>query len=347
MTTQSVIRTVLGDVPADTVGHIQPHEHVLCDLSRPLPPDATPEQRAWDTAPITLRNYYEVRREHTSEDLRLDDVSIAIAELTEYREAGGSAVVDATSIGLHRDPQGLAAVSQGSGVHIIMGCGYYYREYHEPDFLDGRSREQLAADMVGDIMNGAGGTSIRAGVIGEIGLSWPHHPVELRVLEAAVDAQLTTGAGLLIHPARHEHSPLSAVKVVRAAGGDVSRTIISHVERTLFDRDQFRALADTGCYVEFDLFGQESSYYSLAPIDMPNDAMRVDYIIDLVERGHLAQILISQDICHKTNLHTYGGEGYVHILRRIIPLMLRKGLTEEQVYTITVANPRRALAMKV
>src|SRR5690606_41701926 len=103
------------------------------------------------------------------------------------------AVVDATSIGLHRDPQGLAAVSQGSGVHIVMGCGYYYREYHEPDFLDGRSREQLAADMVGDIMNGAGGTSIRAGVIGEIALSRPHHPVEIRVLEAAGAAQTTTG----------------------------------------------------------------------------------------------------------------------------------------------------------
>lgn len=347
MIAQTVLRTVLGDVPVESVHHIQPHEHVLSDLSLPLPADASAEERERDSAPITPTNYYEVRRDHTSEDLRLDSTTTAIAELTEYRQAGGSAVVDATSIGLHRNPEGLVEVSRGAGVHIIMGSGYYYRDYHDATFLDARSRDQLTTDIVDDITTGADGTSIRAGVIGEIGLSWPHHPVELRVLEAAAVAQTETGAGLLIHPARHGDSPLAALDAVRAAGGDVTRTIMSHVERTLFSTDEFRALADTGCYVEFDLFGQESSYYSLAPIDMPNDAIRVNYIIDLIERGHLEQILISQDICHKTNLHTYGGEGYTHILRHIIPLMRRKGLTEEQIHTITVTNPRQALALTV
>lgn len=340
-----VLRTVLGDVAAESIGHLQPHEHVLSDLSLPLPADTPDEARERDTAPITPDNYYAVRRDHTSEDLRLTSHSDAIAELTEYREAGGGAVVDATSVGLHRDPEGLVEVSQGAGVHIIMGSGYYYRDYHDQAFLDDRTQDDLTTDIVTDLTRGAGGTSIRAGVIGEIGLSWQHHPVELRVLRAAAVAQQDTGMGLLIHPARHRQSPLAAIDVVRTAGGDVGRTIMSHVERTLFEPDEFRALADAGCYVEFDLFGQESSYYSLAPIDMPNDATRVDHILDLIERGHLEQILISQDICHKTKLHRYGGEGYTHILRHVLPLMRRKGLSEEQIHTITIENPRRALAI--
>lgn len=100
------LRTVLGDVPAEPIGHLQPHEHVLSDLSRRVPAGAPDEARERDTAAITLDNYYEVRRDHTSEDLQLTSRSDAIAELTEYREAGGGAVVDATSIGLHRDPEG-------------------------------------------------------------------------------------------------------------------------------------------------------------------------------------------------------------------------------------------------
>jgi phosphotriesterase-related protein len=93
-----------------------------------------------------------------------------------------------------------------------------------------------------------------------------------------------------------------------------------------------------------DLFGQESSYYSLGPIDMPNDATRVDYIVDLIARGHAAQVLISQDICHKTNLTHYGGEGFTHILDNVRPLMRRKGIDDAQIAAITVDNPARAIS---
>ena len=40
---------------------------------------------------------------------------------------------------------------------------------------------------------------------------------------------------------------------------------------------------------------------------------------------------------------SYGGGGYTHIQKIIIPLMRRRGLTEEQIHTITVENPKRAL----
>lgn len=339
----SVLRTVRGDVPVERVGHIQPHEHVLCDLAGASFQQGTVSQ---SDEPIRLDNYYEIRRHHSRYDLILVDIEDAVAELSSYAAQGGDAVVDATSIGLGRNPEGLVEVSTRTGVHIVMGCGYYHQDYYDNgDSASpaGLSRTQLAEQMRRDIVDGVGEQRVRSGVIGEIGLSWPVHPVEQRVLEAAADAQRGTGAGLLVHPGRDDAAPLDAMRIVRDAGGDCSRVIMSHIDRTLFDLDSMLRLADTGCYLEFDLFGQESSYYPLAEIDMPNDATRVDHLIGLIDRGFGRRLLVSQDICSKTHLQKYGGEGYGHLLRNVLPLMRRKGIDEETIVDLTIRNPRAAL----
>lgn len=341
--TQPIVRTVLGDVDPAVLGHTQPHEHLLIDLSRPKSTRMTVAERALDNAPITLENYYRVRRHHTSEDLRLFDRDVAVQELARYTAAGGGTIVDATSIGLGRDALGLAEISRRSGVHVVMGAGFYFNPYHPSD-VAARGRDELTAEIVADVRTGVDGTGIRSGLIGEIGLSYPLHPDEEKVLRAACAAQRETGAALMIHPGRDPRSPLQALAIVAEEGVDRSRVIMSHVERTVFSREEMRAIAATGCYVEFDLFGQESSYYALSDIDMPNDATRVDYIVDLIAHGHADQILISQDICHKTNMTRYGGEGFAHILDHVLPLMRRKGLTDPQITTITVDNPAGALA---
>jgi phosphotriesterase-related protein len=340
----AIVRTVLGDIDAETIGHTQTHEHLLCDLSLPLSADATTSERERDEAPIQPGNYFATRRDHTSEDLRLLSRPDAVDALVEYRKSGGGTIVEATSIGLGRDPEGLRAIALATGVHVVMGCGYYYRDY-QPDTLDERSVDDIAGEMIRDIRVGVGPDRIRAGIIGEIGLGWPHHPMEETVLRAATLAQLETGAALLLHPGRHTDSPFRALEIVKATGGDPERVVMSHVDRTLFGHPAIQRLADTGCYVEFDLFGQESSYYSLAPIDMPNDATRVDYIVELFSRGYGNQVLIAQDVCHKTNLRKYGGEGYTHILDNVIPLMRRKGLDVGQLRALTHLNPKAALAL--
>lgn len=339
-----IVRTVLGDIDAERLGHTQTHEHLLVDLSRPLPADATEEDQARDEAPITLQNYYATRRDHTSQDLRLDDVETAVRELTRYQRAGGSAIVDATSLGLRRDPEGLRRIAECTGVHIIMGSGYYYRDYH-PENVDRLSVDDIARDIISDITTGVGEQRIQAGIIGEIGLSWPHHPIEDRVLHAAAIAQAETGAALLVHPGRDVRSPLAALDAIARYGGDPQRVIMSHVDRTLFRDADILRLARTGCYVEFDLFGQEMSYYSLSGIDMPNDATRIDRIRTLINDGYASRVLISQDICHKTNLQAYGGEGYTHILDHVIPQMISKGFTDNEVQALTVFNPRDALVL--
>lgn len=339
------VQTVLGLVEPAALGHTQTHEHLLIDLSPRVRGEIPAGVQGRAAEPIRLENYYWHRRNSNAspDNLRLTSEADAIAELHLYRAAGGGAVVDATSIGIARDPAGLARVSRATGVHVVMGAGYYVADYH-PATVDGMSEEQIIEQIVRDIEEGVDGTGIRSGIIGEIGLTWPVHPNEAKVLRAAARAQVRTGAPLLIHPGRHPAAPLHAMNIVQEAGGDPERTIMSHIDRTLFSLDAMVELARTGCYVEFDLFGQEFSYYPLAPIDMPNDAMRIDYLRGLIAAGYRDKLVIAQDICHKVHLTKYGGEGYSHILENVVPIMRRKGMTDDDIDAILVHNPARILA---
>jgi phosphotriesterase-related protein len=70
---------------------------------------------------------------------------------------------------------------------------------------------------------------------------------------------------------------------------------------------------------------------------MPNDAIRLRTIRGLVERGHLAQVLISHDICYRSRLVRWGGHGYRHIFANVVPLMRRRDFSEAE----SAGHPRR------
>lgn len=331
------VQTVLGLVEPSQLGFVQPHEHLFVNLLPPNLRDAKGE-------PIRMEDLGALRRNWISnpENLFLDDEETAVDEMRRFRESGGGTIVDQTISGLNPDPEALARVSRRTGVHIVGGSGFYQVEYHPPE-LAGWRVEEIADRILREIRQGFGETGIRAGLIGEIGLSWPVHRDEEKVLRAAVRAQRESGASVSIHPGRSEQAPFDVMRVVSEEGGDPGRTVMCHIDRTLFDVDSMIRLAGTGCCLEFDLFGQESSFYPLAPIDMPNDAGRIDSILRLIDAGYLERILVSQDICAKHRLTRYGGEGYGYLFREVLPLMRRKGVSEEAVETIVKGNPARVL----
>ncbi|HEX2317085.1 MAG TPA: hypothetical protein VHJ17_25280, partial [Thermomonospora sp.] len=87
----------------------------------------------------------------------------------------------------------------------------------------------------------------------------------------------------------------------------------------------------TGCFVELDLFGQESSYYAFNPdARRPNDRTRIDWLRDLMAAGLADRLLVAQDICQKVHLRRYGGPGYTHVLDSAVPLMRRMGMDEDE-----------------
>jgi phosphotriesterase-related protein len=269
---------------------------------------------------------------------------VAADEVRGMVAAGGRSVVDLSSGGLSPDPLGLVGIARASGAHVIMGCGHYVEEYQDPANAT-RTIEDLAEEMVEAVTDGAWGTDVRAGIIGEIGCQAPWTALEQRVMLAAVLAQRETGAAVNVHPGRHPDQPQEAADFIRVKGGLMDRVIISHIDRTVFDDERLRRLADTGCVLEWDLFGQESSYYRLSDIDMPNDAIRLRAIRGLIARGHLAQVLISHDICYRSRLVRFGGHGYGHIFANVVPMMRRRGFTEAEIQSILVDNPRRLLTL--
>jgi phosphotriesterase-related protein len=349
---------VLGDVEPSSLGHTQPHEHVLCDMSSLLQPsnlwavhanspvrDLPASQRARIFEPVRLDNREYIKRTGLNIDsMRLNSESDAIAELQLYRASGGGAVVDSTCGGMARDPLGLARVSRMSGIHIVMGSGYYTRDY-QPTRVLGMSIEDIREEIVSDICDGAGDTGIRSGLIGEVGLSWPVHPEEEKVLRAACGAQVATGAPLQIHPGRNRDAPFHAIELVKDADGRPERTIICHLDRTFERIDELLALAETSCYVELDLFGQESSHSSYHDMRRPNDATRIEWVKALLDAGFGSRLLISQDTGTKVDLQRYGGAGYAHILDNVMPLMRRMGLADDDLELITVTNPAQVLTL--
>ncbi len=188
-------------------------------------------------------------------------------------------------------------------------------------------------------------TGVKAGIIGEIGVSWPMTESERLSLEAAVEAQTRTGTALSIHVGAHPDSPSQVLDVLEMKGADLSRTILCHIDRTLEERSALLELAQSGANLEFDVFGLEVSYLPGNYLPMPSDAQRLQKLEWLIEDGFLDKLVISQDVATKTRLVRYGGTGYAHILRYVVPWMRQRGFTEEHIDALLVENPRTLLTL--
>ena len=225
-----------------------------------------------------------------------------------------------------------------------MGAGYYIAPSH-PDGMDEVTVDDLTAEMVGDVTTGVGNTGIKAGIIGELGCGWPLHDNERKVLLAAAVAQQETGASILIHPGRDEDAPFEALDILASAGADVERVVMGHIGRTYQNIERVIDLAKTGCYLEYDQFGWESSYFSYGVMDFPNDGQRMDHIQRLIAEGYTDKIVIGQDICGKHHMVKYGGWGYGHIIEHIVPRLRDRGVSEEEIDAIYVGNPAAVLTL--
>ena len=335
------IQTVLGAIAPDALGAVLMHEHLLCDLRPPAErASAEPEIE------ITLENAFEVTYrpgEHRGNH-RLGDVAVATREAAWFKAAGGGTIVEVTTGGLSPDPDGLARIARDSGVNIVLGAGFYTEPYLDPA-TTGRSVEALAETIVEQLMRGAWGTGVRCGIIGEIGCSWPLTPFERRSLRAAATAQRRTGAAITIHPGRHPQAPHEILDELTGAGADLSRVVIGHMDRTYVDDGEVVALARRGCVVEFDFFGIETSNYWMGVADLPTDWMRIRAIRRLFDAGLQDRVVGSHDICTRSRLRSFGGHGYAHLLRNVVPLMRDRGFGEAEIRTLVEDTPRRLLTV--
>jgi len=340
------VQTVLGAIAPESMGVTLPHEHLLIDFSVMYAEPAAASDKGRASEPVSLANLGWVRQHFNAnlDNLRLTDEQVAIDEIRLFQRAGGATVVDPTPGSLGRDPLALARIARATGLHVVMGSGYYVAASHPPD-MDQKSVDDLAREMIADVTTGAGDSGVRAGLLGEIGTTYPWTENERKALRAAIIAQRETGAPLMVHPGRHAKMPMELAEFVRREGGDVGRTIMCHIDRTIADVRAVIDLGGTGIWLEYDLFGLENSYYPYNPsFDMPNDGGRMAHVLALIEAGYADRLLLSHDIAYKTSLVKYGGYGYHHLLVNVVPRLRRKGLDDAGLRRLLVENPERAFA---
>lgn len=335
-----LVRTVNGDIPVAAIGRIAFHEHLLFDLVLPGRRADVPDD------PITLTNRWQVdyRSNENHNNARQLNPAIAATELAAFAGDGGSLLVDQSTYGLARDAAGLRQAARQSGIHVVAAAGTYCADYLDADTA-ALSVEQLTRRFVDEVNQGLDGTGIPAGLIGEIGCSYPLRPVEKRALIAAARASRLTGAAISVHPGRHGNAPFEIVAILTAAGADLARTVICHMDRTYPQAERVRELLDTGVCVEWDFFGIEQSHYWFGDVELPTDLQRLKIIKSMFDAGFGEAILISHDVCTCTRMTHWGGHGYGHLLRNGPTLMQRAGLTDPQIDMLLHSNPLRLLEL--
>ena len=308
------VQTVLGPIEPGSLGFTLPHEHTQIALWH--------IEGRWD--------YWQLTR----------DQPLIVEELGKFRAAGGNALVDLTLPGVGRDPVWLRELAELTGLHLVMGCGWYRTAYYPPDaMIERRSVDDLADELVAECVDGVGETGIRPGIIGEIGTDKPWlSPGEERVHRAAARASLRTGMAITTHAVL---SPvgLHQLRIFEEERADLSRVVIGHADSYPV-LEHYLELIRRGANVEFDFLGM-----SFTPAERHGEGRIVELVCELLSRGHAERILLSQDVCHDSQLTRYEGNGYVHLTTSFLPRLRAAGVSEPEIETMTVANPRRILTI--
>jgi phosphotriesterase-related protein len=265
---------------------------------------------------------------------------VIVEELAAFRAAGGGTVVDLTLDGVGRDPAWLADLARATGLHLVMGSGWYRGAHYPAEALiDRRSVGALADGIVRDATDGVGQTGIRSGIIGEIGTDKPWLSAqEERVFRAAARAARETGLAITTHAVQSTVG-LDQLDVLEAEGADLSRVVVGHADSNP-SLDYHLAIVARGAMIEFDFLGM-----SFTPLERHGEGRIVDNLRELLSRGFVDRILLSQDVCHDTQLRRYGGNGYTYLAEAFLPRLRAAGVSDDEIRTITVDNPRRLLTI--
>ena len=355
---EGLVQTVLGPVRPETLGPTLMHEHIFLDIRRPA---HTPNPRPgeWDAAardPLTLDTLAAVRRGRPNADNDvLGDFDTALDEVGDFVRQGGGTMVEVTPNGVGRDARALARLSRASGLDIVMGCGWYQKDLLPCGFAE-RSIEELAAEIVRDIVVGAaggtngavcgaGGAGIRSGIIGEVGAEGdPVDPQEMRSVRAAGRASAITGAPITLHMGGFGEAKLRVLDALEEEGADPRSVVFGHAGSIADDMPLARRLLARGATVEADFLGTTGSPWgTLFPF---TDRSVARGFAELVADGWGSQLVLGGDVCQRVQLRRYGGHGYGYVVDQFLPVLAEFGVTPEALDRMMVENPARVLAFR-
>lgn len=267
-------------------------------------------------------------------------IAEAVSRLELAKSLGVGTIVDLTVLGLGRFIPRIQRVAEQTDVNIIVATGLYimndvpFAFYHlrpEPG-----GRDVLTEMFVRDITSGIGTTGVRAAILkcatDEAGVT----PGIERVLRAVAVAHRETGVPITTHT-NGEHGDRQQ-DIFESEGVDLTRVIIGHSDESK-SIDYLERIMSRGSYIGLDHFGVE-----VVPFEQ-----RVDLLMQLLERGHAEQIVLSHDAPCFTDVWDMSSVNwpnwrYSHIHRDVLPELRRRGVDDKTIDQMLIENPRRIFA---
>ncbi len=307
----ATINTVSGPLDTSKLGFTLMHEHIIVQ------------------SPGVKENFPIFDRDAEAES--------AAQRLKDVQGRGVSTIVDLT-VSDWRDIPFVQEVVRRSGMQVIVATGLYWEVPHHFRAQSGRPIEYIADLFTRDITDGIMDTGVRAGIIkcatDEPGVT----PDVERVLRASAKAHRATGVPISTHTHAASEVGLKQQDIFEGEGVDLSRIVVGHSGDTE-DTEYLKKLCDRGSFIGMDRFGVDI-YLSMEK--------RVATIKKVCDLGYAEHIVLSHDVaCHfdwvdpplrdkiLPNWH------YNHIPDDVIPALRSEGVTEDQITTMTVENPRR------
>jgi phosphotriesterase-related protein len=326
------VQSVTGPIDAADLGRTLVHEHIRISYAG----EELDPTYAWD---------------------RAETVERAVDKMGELLDAGFSTFVDPCPIELGRDPELYAEIAQRSGMQIVCTTGFYtqHNGWGLPVYWHARDPEEIAELYVKELTEGIAGTGgIRAGAIKAatgVEVTGP----ETRCLTGAALAQKEVGCAIITHTENSRNGDMQQ-DLFADGGAELGRVLIGHQDEQT-DVAPIRKLAERGTFVGIDRIGLEI----IAP-----DERRADHVAALVSEGFTSQICLSQDhICALTAPrpsfyvppeHREAAAArreqiswqvwqrpYTYIVTDFAPKLRKRGVTDADLDTIFVDNPRRLL----
>ncbi|MCG8655070.1 phosphotriesterase-related protein [Yimella sp. NH-Cas1] len=313
------VPTVTGTVESAELGRVLVHEHVF----------------------VVNEEYRQNFQGDWDEEGKIAD---AVRDLNELKGLGIDTILDPTVLGLGRYIPRIQKIAAQTDLNIVVATGVY--TYNEIPFQFHYSGPGLLFDVpepmtelfVKDLTEGIADTGVRAGflkcAIEEQGMT----PGVERVMRAVAQAHVRTGAPITVHTNPHTRSGLEAQRVLREEGVDLTKVVIGHSGDTT-DLDYLAELADAGSLLGMDRFGLDV----LLPFED-----RVRTVVDLVERGYAEKIVLAHDAsCFidwfdpEAKRQVVPKWNFRHISEDVLPALRDGGVSDDDIETMLVANPRR------
>ncbi len=288
-------------------------------------------------------NGYTLMHEHTTIDLsgvkkdmdcRLDCFEETLSEYRRLHELGVDTIVDVTNDGMGRNSAYVCEIENKTGIRIVQSTGFY-KEPFLPERVYTQTVQEMADWMIAEIRTGIDGCGPKAGMIGEIGTSKnTMTEMEKKVFDASVIAARETGMPIYTHTTLGTYAPEQAAYFAQT-GLPMDRIVLGHIDLS-GDLSYICRVLDSGICVGFDTVGK-NNYFP--------DEKRVEFLLELEQRGRMDQVVLSEDLTRKSHLGFKGGIGYCYLFDTFIPMLKAAGLKQESLDKMLIHNPARILGL--